>query len=234
MAEWTTIPDDVLEPGKPIRSVDAIALRDNPVFVSRFVDRQQFDVSGTWNKPAQDGIVIGKLALVQVWGGGGGGGRGSPELPSGGGGGQYSEMFLNLADLDSSVTVTVGAGGVGRTGSSGDGTAGGSSSFGAFLTALGGAGGGATGVTALGGLSLGGTVRHWGGGSGLASGDVQQDSFFGGAGGSRTRAGFSVFGGAGGVGQNSAGTAPGGGGGAGTANQNGGNGAPGRVIVTVF
>ena len=34
MAEWTTIPDDVLEPGKPIRSVDAIALRDNPVAIA--------------------------------------------------------------------------------------------------------------------------------------------------------------------------------------------------------
>ena len=34
MAEWTTIPDDVLEPGKPIRSVDTIALRDNPVAIA--------------------------------------------------------------------------------------------------------------------------------------------------------------------------------------------------------
>ena len=34
MAEWTNIPDDVLEPGKPIRSVDAIALRDNPVAIA--------------------------------------------------------------------------------------------------------------------------------------------------------------------------------------------------------
>ena len=34
MANWTTIPDDVLEPGKPIRSVDALALRDNPVAIA--------------------------------------------------------------------------------------------------------------------------------------------------------------------------------------------------------
>ena len=34
MADWTTIPDDVLEPGKPIRSVDALALRDNPVAIA--------------------------------------------------------------------------------------------------------------------------------------------------------------------------------------------------------
>ncbi len=30
MATWTTIPDSSLEPGKPIRSIDALALRDNP------------------------------------------------------------------------------------------------------------------------------------------------------------------------------------------------------------
>ena len=31
MANWTNIPDSVLEPGKPIRSVDGLALRDNPI-----------------------------------------------------------------------------------------------------------------------------------------------------------------------------------------------------------
>ncbi len=31
MAVWTDIPTGALEPGKPARSVDAIALRDNPV-----------------------------------------------------------------------------------------------------------------------------------------------------------------------------------------------------------
>ena len=31
MANWTDISDAVLEPGKPIRSVDGIALRDNPI-----------------------------------------------------------------------------------------------------------------------------------------------------------------------------------------------------------
>ena len=32
---WTNIPDDVLEPGKPIRSVDAIALRNNPIAIAQ-------------------------------------------------------------------------------------------------------------------------------------------------------------------------------------------------------
>jgi hypothetical protein len=31
---WTTIPDSSLEPGKPIRSIDALALRDNPAAIA--------------------------------------------------------------------------------------------------------------------------------------------------------------------------------------------------------
>lgn len=34
MATWTTIPDSSLEPGKPIRSIDALALRDNPIAIA--------------------------------------------------------------------------------------------------------------------------------------------------------------------------------------------------------
>lgn len=34
MATWTDIPTEVLEPGKPVRSVDAIALRDNPIAIA--------------------------------------------------------------------------------------------------------------------------------------------------------------------------------------------------------
>ena len=34
MATWTNIPDSLLEPGKPIRSVDALALRDNPIAIA--------------------------------------------------------------------------------------------------------------------------------------------------------------------------------------------------------
>ena len=31
MADWTAIPDSSIEPGKPIRSIDGLALRDNPI-----------------------------------------------------------------------------------------------------------------------------------------------------------------------------------------------------------
>ena len=34
MAIWTTIPDSSVEPGKPIRSIDTLALRDNPVAIA--------------------------------------------------------------------------------------------------------------------------------------------------------------------------------------------------------
>ena len=38
MATWTNIPDAVLEPGKPARSVDALALRDNAIAIARGAD----------------------------------------------------------------------------------------------------------------------------------------------------------------------------------------------------
>ena len=34
MATWTNIPDSSVEPGKPIRSIDTLALRDNPVAIA--------------------------------------------------------------------------------------------------------------------------------------------------------------------------------------------------------
>ena len=34
MATWTNIPDSSIEPGKPIRSIDGIALRDNPIAIA--------------------------------------------------------------------------------------------------------------------------------------------------------------------------------------------------------
>ena len=34
MATWTTIPDSSVEPGKPIRSIDTLAMRDNPVAIA--------------------------------------------------------------------------------------------------------------------------------------------------------------------------------------------------------
>ena len=69
MAEWTTIPDDVLEPGKPIRSVDAIALRDNPVAIAEGAAGAPRVVDGALSTAATNtgrDWVLNRTALAQV------------------------------------------------------------------------------------------------------------------------------------------------------------------------
>lgn len=167
---------------------------------------------------------------VILVGGGGAGGGGSPTTSGAGGGGGagggYSTAYFNAAELAASVAVTVGAGGTGSTVS---GTAGGDSSFGSYITALGGTGGN------LGGPSVGnGGVAntsygslHFGGNGGtgrLTNGDGaanDQQGAPGGGGGGGYNGGN---GGAGGAGSWRA-TAVTGGGGAGGAT--GTNGSPG-------
>jgi hypothetical protein len=123
-----------------------------------------FTASGTWTKPPS-----GTMALVEVWGGGGGGGaagspyagvyNGIPQYAAGGGGGSYKSKVYRLAELSATVTVTVGAGGSGIAITAGDyvygnGTSGGTTSFGSLISAFGGKGGrfnAAPGVTGPGG-----------------------------------------------------------------------------------
>jgi hypothetical protein len=105
------------------------------------VNTQTFNGSGTWTKPAS-----GALALVEVWGAGGSGGRHTTAGFVGGGGGSgFAAAWMSLSELASTVSVTVGAGGVARTGSNQAGASGGASSFGSFLSANGGGGGPITG-----------------------------------------------------------------------------------------
>ena len=69
MAEWTTIPDDVLEPGKPIRSVDAIALRDNPIAIAQGASGAPRVVDGALSTSATNtgrDWVLNRTALAQV------------------------------------------------------------------------------------------------------------------------------------------------------------------------
>lgn len=170
---------------------------------------QTFTSSGTWTKPSNATIVF-----AQCWGGGGSGniifgGNG------GGGGGAYAQGFFLAANVGSTVTVTVGAGGAAVTGVPGN--VGGNSSFGTFLTAYGGGGaavgstcsggsggggGGALsngGITGLGGAPQGGTCQtssaniglcssSAGGGAGGECGAVNSggSSYYGGGGGSTT------------------------------------------------
>lgn len=119
----------------------------------------KFTSNGTWVKQANL-----KSVLVEVWGAGGGGGGGrvnnSIQAASGGGGGAYNFAFLDASDLDSSESVTVGAGGAGGVGDS-VGSAGGFSRFSdgsnppKTVTAFGGGGGG-RGVSPRGGGGGGG------------------------------------------------------------------------------
>lgn len=91
-----------------------------------------------------------KAIRVKCLGGGGGGGgaatTGSGETAIGGagGGGAYAESFItDIAGLDASVTVTVGAGGAGgaAVAAGAAGSNGGTSSFGSLVSASGGLGG---------------------------------------------------------------------------------------------
>ena len=105
-----------------------------------------FDNAGvsTWNVP--DIVKKGRRVRVKVIGGGGSGGY--PSISStnaagggGGGGGGVSESVIDLTGIDT-VTITVGSGGESQNTSTRNGNPGGTSSFGAYLSATGGDGGG--------------------------------------------------------------------------------------------
>jgi hypothetical protein len=230
---------------------DISGLQDELDALASGTNVQTFNTSGTWTKPA-----VGSMARIQVWGAGAGGSRQATTTTSyGGGGGGYSEVTVPLASLASTVTVTIGAGGVGRTSTAGLGTAGGTSTFGTLLGASGGVNDGSTGVASVGGVTLlsdgsaieadlgSGAMRFWQGGFGYTLTDGRTHSTFGGGGGGGVSSsttglgGKSSFGGFGGAGSRTTpnnGLAPGGGGGGSNNSINGGDGAAGRVIVTVW
>lgn len=204
---------------------------------------QTFNIAGaaTWTKPSS-----GNMAFIECWGAGGSGGRNSTANGSGGSGGGYSTRFVSLASLGPTEAVTVGAGGPART-TTGNGTAGGQSLFGAWLKAPGGAAGiadvntivtGGVGNAGTGGtngqvsapLGLNGTGNAGGGGAGAISpgtlGGVSDGTFGTGTGGiGGASAAVNVVPGDG--------VQPGGGG-ANSQNANSGKGGDGRVRVTVY
>lgn len=194
--------------------------------------------TGTWTKPAGLNYII----LELVGGGGAGGGEnGTADYTGGGGGaGGYCRSVIAAASLPSTVTVTVGAGGVGDHDG---GAAGGTTKFNGFATSTGGGGatGNSPGVAAggTGGTCTAGKVAVTGGGGTAGYTNSTAHNSIGGAGGS------SYFGGgAAAVTAVSTGSSAGlagaaygsGGSGAVTANsasaQNGGDGKGGIVIVT--
>ena len=105
----------------------------------KIINTQTFTSNGTWTKPTNAAMV-----RVVLCGGGGSGMRPAANASnpvSGGSAAPMVSMSFPAAALDSTVSVTVGAGGAAVTATNTIGNDGGYSSFGEFLEAVGGNGG---------------------------------------------------------------------------------------------
>lgn len=146
---------------------DALALK------GKAVDFQRFDSSGTWTKPS--GIGLDSLVFVRIWGAGGGGAWNTGAgYNCGGAGGGYLERWIKAGDLGSTVSITVGAGGAGRTGSAGAGAKGGVSAFGGIYAY---GGGGGTAQSGQSNASRGGTFAS-AGANGYGDGSAGNNSIW--------------------------------------------------------
>lgn len=196
----------------------------------------EINASASWTKWTDV-----RWIYVRAWGGGGGGLRGTGT--GGGGGGGYADGLFLAASVSASVSIMIGAGGNSGTTP----TTGGSSLFGALLTAPGGVAGQSTAGGAGAGVYLGafssppeGRAQ---GGYGAGGGGCMSSGFFrngggaimGGGGGAASstvggEGGSSVHGGRGADQSNDA-AVPGGGGWAASTISGHRNGAAGRVQI---
>ncbi|MBV4551695.1 hypothetical protein HU742_011165 [Pseudomonas sp. SWRI102] len=145
-----------------------------------FRGRQVYEVPGVFTWEVPPGV---SKVWVEVIGGGGGGAR-SKTLPgpSGGAGGGIARKLHELRG-QTTVTVTVGAGGTGALVDGNTGASGGSSSFGTTIAATGGNGGLINYKAPIGGRGVGGDENHSLGTGGHPVGDASNTAFQGGAGG---------------------------------------------------
>lgn len=151
---------------------------DNSLDKGNLLSVENWTSNGTWTKQA----ACNKILVITV--GGGGGGCGHTE--SGGAGG-YAEKLIDVSSwaTGTQVTVTIGGGGGGTGYHSASGN-GGTTSFGSYVSAVGGYGANRSWshTGGHGGHGSGGDVNLWGGG-GRSHGDQGQDrggeSFFGGS-----------------------------------------------------
>lgn len=210
-----------------------------------------FTAGGSFTKAA---FPAARLARVRMVGGGGGGGGAAATTATqwsfgdGGGGGEYAEGNILTSAMAASETISIGAGGNQGVGTT-IGTAGGISSFGAFITANGGAAGPNRPPTTTALLSNSGTGSP--GGSGGTGGSLRMPGGIGGRGFGNSASSAGQVGGVGGTTMFSGGTVGvfntggfggtgfGGGGGGGAlagsgSTVGGGNGAPGIVIVDLY
>lgn len=116
--------------------------------------------NGTFTRPSTSVTNV----AVQAWGGGGGGGgadNNGSENRAGGGGAGGSYTLASNVTIAGNVAITIGTGGAGGAGgnSAASGTAGGTTTFGAFVSAAGGAGG-----------TLGNSTDRTGAGAGVTTG----------------------------------------------------------------
>jgi len=116
------------------------------------IQRQLFTSSSSWTAPT--GVT--RVEVICV---GGGGGAGVDGCTYGGGGWGGIAFGIYTVTPGTSYTVTIGAGGAGANAVNAVGSAGGTSSFGALVSATGGAGGG-TSSNGANGNGSGGTFRN--------------------------------------------------------------------------
>jgi len=195
-----------------------------PALRPGFSTIQAFGASGTFYVPA--GVT---QARVTVVGGGGAGGTNATQPGGGGGAGAQAVLYLSGLTPGQAIAVTVGTGGVPSAGP-GNGGNGGTTSFGAFVSATGGGGGqgGAVSTSAggFGGTAAGGALNFGGswGTDGISVAGRGGDG--GGPGGGRGTTGYLT-----GMSANGFGGGGGGGGAGGGVGATGGYGGPGYVTV---